>query len=82
MFIVNPKVSKKNWKDKWFWVNRNLIGFGYLWVTFFSDRGLQILGASLIVAQTLRSICFNREDWEDYILAAAWDECRLEGPGG
>lgn len=37
-FIINQKAPKKNWLDKWLWVNRNLVGYGYPWVAVFFDH--------------------------------------------
>lgn len=60
---------KKNWQDKWLWVNRNLVGFGYPCRTTFSDRKPQLWGASDAMVQALRTISFNGDDWEDCMLA-------------
>lgn len=61
-FIINHKAPKMGWKDKWFWVNNNLGGFGYPRSITFSNREPQPWSVSLTVAQTFRKICFSEED--------------------
>lgn len=37
-FIVDQKAPKKNWQDRWLWVNQYMVSYGYPRRTNFSDR--------------------------------------------
>lgn len=55
--------------------------FGYPHLTTFSDQAPELCGTSANMAQELKTILINGEDWEDHMLAAAGMSTTLTAQG-
>ncbi|CAI9285315.1 unnamed protein product [Lactuca saligna] len=68
--LVHDKKSKKNWHEKFLWVNYNLVVLSYPRTKMYVDRAPTLFGTDKELVDALEKISINGKDWHDNFLAA------------
>ncbi|CAI9259200.1 unnamed protein product [Lactuca saligna] len=68
--LIHDQKSKKNWKEKFLWVNNELVVLCYPRVKAYVGRAPMLFGADKELANNLEKISINGEEWIDCFLAA------------
>ncbi|CAI9290262.1 unnamed protein product [Lactuca saligna] len=68
--ISEQDIPKKNWQRKWLWVNRDLVGRGFIKTREFLDHIPKFFGSNLTLDMRLGNNNVVGKNWEDSILVA------------
>ncbi|CAH1447372.1 unnamed protein product [Lactuca virosa] len=68
--LIQVKKSKRNWQEKFLWVNNNLVVLSYLRTKVYVDHAPVLFGVDKELVDALEKISIVGEDWLDCFLAA------------